>query len=124
MIDDKDNTLTTNLEKMKYAVVQWLEKELISSVDFSMHASFMTDNIVMRVRGFIWAEELDAVDIKYPRDWWQAFKERWFPRWLLERYPVDYKEHHVDFFAKFPEYKYKPPDDLGTYKLHVRHWKD
>ena len=24
----------------------------------------------------------------YPADWWQAFKARWFPRWLLRRYPV------------------------------------
>lgn len=25
-----------------------------------------------------------------PRDWWEHFKQRWFPRWLEERFPVEY----------------------------------
>lgn len=34
-----------------------------------------------------------AVDVeeKYPEDWWQAFRERWLPRWWLKRYPVVYQ---------------------------------
>jgi hypothetical protein len=34
--------------------------------------------------------EVIAVYRRYPRDWWEAFKERWFPRFLLRRYPVQY----------------------------------
>jgi hypothetical protein len=34
----------------------------------------------------------DAVPpVQYPKDWWEAFKERWFPKWLLKRYPVRYR---------------------------------
>ena len=127
MTEDKSIIIDRNLKKLKYVVLQWLDKEFMVSVDFSMHTSFLTDNLVMRVRGFVWAEEIDVVDIRYPRDWWQAFKERWFPRWLRTRYPVEYKEHHVDFMAKFPEYNYNPPSELGAYKLVVRHeeeWHD
>lgn len=25
---------------------------------------------------------------EWPKDWWQAFRERWFPVWWLRRYPV------------------------------------
>jgi hypothetical protein len=33
----------------------------------------------------------DAIPpVRYPKDWWEAFKERWFPKWLLERYPAQY----------------------------------
>ena len=28
------------------------------------------------------------VTITYPSDWWEAFKDRWFPRLLLRRFPV------------------------------------
>lgn len=28
--------------------------------------------------------------VKYPADWKQAFKERWYPEWLLAKYPVQY----------------------------------
>lgn len=34
--------------------------------------------------------------VRYPADWWQAFRERWFPGWWLKRHPVRYVEHHVD----------------------------
>lgn len=26
--------------------------------------------------------------IEYPADWWQAFKARWFARWMLRRWPA------------------------------------
>ena len=38
---------------------------------------------------------------EYPEDWWQAIKERWFPKWLLRRYPVKYAQ--VWAYHKFPE---------------------
>lgn len=51
--------------------------------------------------GNIWAcltQELlggcvENVDIerRWPSDWWQAFKERWFPKWWLKRWPVNYQ---------------------------------
>jgi len=31
------------------------------------------------------------VEEKWPADWWQAIKDRWFPEWLLSRWPVRYK---------------------------------
>ena len=33
--------------------------------------------------------------------WWQEFKRKWFPRWLLRRYPVEW--HQVWAVHKFPE---------------------
>ena len=32
----------------------------------------------------------DLLDWKQPENWKEAFKERWFPKWLLKRYPVKY----------------------------------
>ena len=29
-------------------------------------------------------------DIKYPSDWKESFKERWFPEFLKKRYPIRY----------------------------------
>lgn len=33
---------------------------------------------------------------RWPKDWWQAFKERWFPSWALKRWPVEYEEIDID----------------------------
>lgn len=39
--------------------------------------------------------DVDAVTVRWPADWRQAFKERWFPAWLLRRFPVKYAEKTV-----------------------------
>jgi hypothetical protein len=31
------------------------------------------------------------VEVKYPDGWWQAFKQQYFSKWLLKRFPVKYK---------------------------------
>lgn len=36
------------------------------------------------------------IDEEFPEDWWEAFKDRWFPEWLLKRYPVKYKRIYVN----------------------------
>lgn len=33
---------------------------------------------------------------KWPRTWWDAFKCRWFPTWLLRRYPADYDSVDIE----------------------------
>lgn len=34
--------------------------------------------------------------LKYPKDWREAVKERWFPKWLLQKYPVKYDYIQAD----------------------------
>jgi len=41
-----------------------------------------------------------------PKDWWQAVKERWFSKWLLKRFPVEYS--YFDLQAVYPD-----PFDMG-----------
>lgn len=33
---------------------------------------------------------------QWPKTWWDAFKERWFPQWVLRRCPVEYERIYVD----------------------------
>ena len=32
--------------------------------------------------------DCNVVEVRYPADWWQAVKQRWFPAWALRRWPV------------------------------------
>ncbi len=36
-------------------------------------------------------QESPELEERWPADWWQAFRERWFPAWWLRRWPVRYK---------------------------------
>ena len=42
------------------------------------------------------ADERVQIDKKWPKTWWDAFKERWFPKWILSRWPVEYDRIYVD----------------------------
>ena len=33
---------------------------------------------------------------QWPKDWWQAFKERWFPSWLKRHFPVEWNHLDID----------------------------
>jgi len=54
---------------------------------------------------------------KQPADWWQHFKERWFPRWARHLSPVKYVE--VWAAHKYPEVSV-PESVLGREFVHVK----
>jgi len=56
-------------------------------------------------------EETEAA---YPRDWWQHFKERWFPQILLNRFPIQYTK--IIAMHKFPHWE----KELGKEHVEIR----
>jgi len=44
---------------------------------------------------------------KWPKDWWEAVKERWFPAFLLSRWPVKYQR--IDIEAVYPKCSLEDP---------------
>ena len=108
------------LEKLKFAIQQRLTGEFMAKVDISIYSEFLADEIYLRVKGFVWAEaeNVQHQEIKYPCDWWQAFKEKWFPVWILRHYPVTYKKVVIDVKAIYPEFK--QAIDNHTMRLAIR----
>ena len=111
--DDNGLTYSTRtLEKLQIGLEQIVSHELMDGrVDMS------TDNILlgvrMRLRGYIWSEQVEV--IKYPADWWQALKARWFPKWALRRWPVDYIVYDVRVI--YPDYRVAVPGN--EWRWHV-----
>ena len=71
----------------------------------------VVDQMLYEMRVFVWAEDLgeniQVVAVEQPADWWQHFKERWFPAWLLRRFPVRMEKFphpvKVEAFAVYPK---------------------
>ena len=106
------------LDKLKYVVMRYLTKEFIDElgilpeIDFSNHVKFICDDTAMRIRQDILAEHLETVEVKYPADWWQAFKERWFPKWLQKYYPINEKIEIIEVMAYYPKLPIPGQDPL------------
>ena len=58
----------------------------------------IADLMVMELAAFLAGKKVNTihVDIEYPADWWQAFKERWFPQWMINRWPIKYKRVYIN----------------------------
>lgn len=52
------------------------------------YAVDILENLVIHFTRDIASWKVCDQEIRYPKDWWQAFKERWFPRWLRRKFPV------------------------------------
>ena len=55
------------------------------------------------IRGLVSVATQEEEVLDYPADWWQAFKVRWFPKWLQKKFPPVIAR--VWAVHKFPELK-------------------
>lgn len=77
------------------------------------------DALVFQLVGYLAADHVDSVTIAYPRDWWEAVKQRFAPSWFTKRYPVVETRHVVDLKAVYP--KIPLPEKFGPYIRVVQH---
>jgi hypothetical protein len=82
-----------------------LRKNIYNEPNINSYIDWASNTITLDIVASIYTENLGEVRIKYPGNWIEAFKERWFPKWLLEKYPVKYKIHRIDLLAYYPNIK-------------------
>lgn len=91
------------IERLKIGMQQTLSPEVFADADIEVLFDLLRRQFLVQARGFIWHKQIDRLDIKYPKNWKEAFKERWFPEWALERWPIKYTEHAYDVAALYPD---------------------
>jgi hypothetical protein len=85
------------LEKVKIAFQHRLSEEMMFVRNHMEVNSFLdnyTRSLVIQLSSYVLAgPERKRIDVEkqWPADWWQAFKERWFPKRWLRRWPVKYE---------------------------------
>ena len=62
------------------------------------HEDIFSQSIILQFRTWIHGMTKERVTVHetWPSDWWQAFKERWFPQWALRRWPVKHERIDID----------------------------
>lgn len=74
-------------------------------------------HLVLQLQGHVWAEAPKSIRAEYPSTWWDAFKERWFPAWALEAYPVNYTILTLEGQIFYPRLPQMSPEN--TYHLRM-----
>ena len=99
----------TVLERYKFAILQAIPKEYVDTFDVNFsHEEGFEDDVYMRVMRLFYGYKLE--NYKIPVDWWQAFKERFFPKWIIKRFPIVYRNLTISaLYPDIPNIKGHPP---------------
>ncbi len=81
-------------ERIRLGSIEYFSDAALGTMDAELE-SFLDqaiEGVGLRLRAYVYAMPKETIEIhlKYPDDWWQAFRERWFPDWWLRRWPVVY----------------------------------
>jgi len=96
------------LERMKFSLRQILSGAFVESM-VDLEVDRMADHIAADLTGIVLGHKFQHHEVKYPADWWQAVKERWFPRWAKKRWPVVYIVRVFDAAALYPDFRTEIP---------------
>lgn len=105
------------LEKLKIGLQHRVSSYLLSPKVLVDYESSLIDEIGIAIKGFIWAEQIERIEIKYPLNWWEAFKDRWFADWMLKRWPVKYKVEVIDVKTLYPNFRPSIPNEASFLAL-------
>jgi len=90
-------------------------KDLVRGTLFTFETELLAEKVV---------DENVDVDFSHPTTWWDMFKIRFFPRWLLYRFPPMYTlvTRHINFkkYAAYPQLpKLMGEDEVGPVRIHI-----
>uniref|UniRef100_A0A6M3L0X3 Uncharacterized protein n=1 Tax=viral metagenome TaxID=1070528 RepID=A0A6M3L0X3_9ZZZZ len=90
------------LEQVPLAMRSTLAGYGMATDDIEVRADWLGELLAVQVKDFILAQTLEEHKATYPSDWWQALKERWFPKWALRRWPVRHTTVELKAQALYP----------------------
>jgi hypothetical protein len=81
---------------LRYELARSISLRLLTPPNIILEPSVILNDaaqqIVMHLRTFLVQGNTEKHGgeqiVEYPADWWQHFKQRWFPNWTVKRYPV------------------------------------
>jgi len=96
------------LQKIEFGYSQMISRYLLESSVYT-EMDYARQALEINVRGYLWGEDQKGYSFQYPRDWWEAFKERWFPARLKLRWPVKYTKQDISVTTVYPDLKISMP---------------
>lgn len=95
----------TLYKKNRLTFQERIPKHIMEDLEIDQYLESMSGDLILRISSLIASEDkvekketstttLDCEymtdEIKFPMNWWECLKERFAPKWVLRRHPVDY----------------------------------
>jgi len=116
------------LEMIRYGFSKALTKEFLdsqclNSQQFSLIVEETARQFVVHIELGIWGDRAEPIVISSPITWWDSFKERWFPDFLIELFPIRYRNTRIEGCLLYPSIKVIPNHETRLY-VKVTEWDD
>jgi hypothetical protein len=85
---------------------------IATSAAFETQKKEILDNLACTLTAWIATEKQQPFVWTTPKTWWQMFKRDYFPKWLLEKYPIKTDRHEVSVKTVYPHLKTKLPSKI------------
>lgn len=107
--------MTTDIERIMLERKDFFYQHARDLTQFkaTSHNDFDTGHIVERLRASVYGEPLQSGEFNFPDGWYEAFRERWFPKFMLKRKPIKYLTYKQTSYAMYPDLK--PSIDSESY---------
>ena len=76
-------------------------------LEFEGSIDYISNYLVCTLWMKVYGRELEKIEVKYPSDWKQSFKERWFPSFILKKFPVQYTVRTISAVELYPKISIK-----------------
>ncbi len=116
--DNGQSITQVQLEKVRFGVQRALSRELFEemTVNVRLQESF-ANAFVAEVQHFLWSEDAGQREVRYPADWWEALKDRWFPLSWKQRWPVRWQVEHFYVKCVYPGFRPSLPNEQHRMRL-------
>lgn len=115
---------TVVLDVIRKQMQVMLDKEFVDDVGFKIAVEERMDAIILALRRETVGQNLESVLWKYPKDWVQAVKAHFAPKWFTRIYPIKYRQCQIDVQALYPQLKLPPRDYKPVYTIQKKVWED
>lgn len=70
----------------------------LSKLNVKVHVDAFTDDLLLSLDTYLHGITQQKISLhkRWPRTWWDALKDRWFPHWAQKRWPPQYDQIDID----------------------------
>lgn len=93
-------------------------RSFLKSMESHQFYDEVSRQMTQRLIALVASRKYDVKTVRFPSDWWQSFKKRFFPMWALQKYPIQYTEVTMEANAYYPEIEI--PDKQAFVEVCIR----
>jgi hypothetical protein len=107
------------LERRKFDVIELVDQFAVNALTYTEEVCHdLFGSMMHRLHASIYGRDMDKVVVEWPKDWREHFKQRWFPKWAVKRWPVKMAQKVIVASEYYP--MISAPRERHTVRIYIK----